>query len=79
MNEEPKTDERQSSVLPFAVIGLLTCIATYPVILAIKIWLPDRPPWPEFFYRPAIILACCWALFAASLWIASRLGLARRK
>jgi len=79
MSDEPKPEEGPP-VLPFVVIGLLSCIASYPVLVAVQLWPSDeRPPWPELFFRPAVALACCWALFSVFLWVSSRLWWLRRK
>jgi hypothetical protein len=79
MSDAPKPGERPPA-LPFIIIGLVCCIASYPIPVVVQLWLPDeRPPWPEVFYRPAVVLACCWLFYSVALWVSFRLWWLRNK
>jgi hypothetical protein len=76
MSDAPKPGDAR----PFIIISLACCIACYPVLLVLQLWASDeRPPWPELFYRPAVVLACCWVLYSVTLSISFRLWWLRDK
>jgi hypothetical protein len=60
-------------VLPFVVIALVTCVASYPVLVVLQLLASGK--WSDFsevLYHTAIVLGCCWALYSVTLWIAWR-------
>jgi hypothetical protein len=66
-----KSDGKQP-VWPFVLLALATCVAGYPIVVALQLLSKGWSELPEILSHTAIVLGSCWVLYSVTLWIAWR-------